>query len=100
MKLEELIQMRRKKEADLESSAAVKIPLDLYPQEVERALSFLSHLERWVIGLRFIDPHPIARIADQVGLSWDSTDQLIDESLKKIHKFFKENEISRLKGTA
>ena len=89
MTWDEMIQMRRQKENQNKMLSDLKIPAHLYLYEIGRALSRLSQLESHAVLLRFVEALPIARVADHMGMSWDGTDTLIEQAIRKIRNFLK-----------
>ncbi len=88
MNWNEMIEKRREKELAVQNSAGLKIPINDYQFQLERALRQLSPLEQRAIMLRFVYPQPIARVADGMGMSWDGADELIDRAVSRIHGIF------------
>jgi len=84
MKWEEKIQMRSLKEELVCDQSAFSVALDEYDLAIEYGLKNLSSTERTAIFYRFWEGLPIARIADEMRLSWDEVDLLIDSAIKSM----------------
>jgi DNA-directed RNA polymerase specialized sigma24 family protein len=76
--------MRALKEAQVVEPSDVTVPADQYQYLVEKGLRRLDELERRAIFLRFWQPYTIAQVADQMNMSWDDADRLIDQAVAKI----------------
>ncbi len=86
MTWKEMIQRRSEKEFCQLNCFDLKISVDIYQMAVVHALSNLSQLERSAITLRFLEPRPIARVADRLGMTWDGADELIDRAVEKFRR--------------
>ena len=53
-------------------------------EKLREAMCYLSHKQRSVIYMRFWDNMTINEISRHVGLSWKSTDQLIDSAVNHL----------------
>lgn len=100
MTWEEMIQRRREKENSVVSPVDLQIACNAYLHEMEMALRRLSYLEQRAILLRFITSHSIARVADQMGMTWNGADQLIDEAVEKVRRIFLEKQTFYTGGAA
>ena len=89
MRWEEVIQMRRRKEAMVMNPFNLKIPIHLYQLAVEEALRKLAPQERQAIELRFLEARSIAAVASSLGMSWEGADVLIDRAVANVRAFLK-----------
>ncbi len=87
----EKIKMRALKEESVMCQSIAAMPVEFYQQVMEMGLKKLNEQERKIIFLRFLEALPIARVADVLGFTWEQTDSLIDEAVKKLS-----DEMSRL----
>ena len=81
MTWEKIIQMRSLKEELVCEQSAFSIGLDEYDLAIEHGLKKLSINERTAIFYRFWECLTIARVADEMQLSWDEADLLIDGAI-------------------
>ncbi len=78
----------RKEELVVEPSD-IKVAAHEYQPLVERGLQTLSEPERRAIFLRFWHACTIAEVADQMTLSWEDADRLIDCAVAKMRAAIK-----------
>jgi DNA-directed RNA polymerase specialized sigma24 family protein len=81
--------MRAIKEALVVNRSDLKVPADQYMQLLELGLKDLTATERRAIFLRFWEPSTIAQVADQMHITWDQADRLIDGAVEKIRETFR-----------
>lgn len=84
MSWQAMIQMRALKEELVANPVDLSIRCDYYQLAIEQALRGLTPLERRALFLRYWESLPIARVADCLGMSWNSTDELIDRTVDKV----------------
>ena len=89
MTWEEIIEMRRRKEAMKQEMCTVQIPVQLYQMAIGEALQRLTPLERQAVGLRYLKDLPIATVASKLGMSWEGADALIDRGILNVQRFLK-----------
>lgn len=53
-------------------------------EKLKEAMSYLSSKQKLVLHLRFWDNMTINEISRQIGLSWKSTDQVIDSAINHL----------------
>ncbi len=92
--------MRAVKEEIVVEPLDIKVPADHYQHLVEVGLARLSDLERRAIFLRFWQPYSIAQVADQLNLTWDEADRLIDRGVAKVRSVFIEHNARTAVGVA
>ena len=80
--------MRAFKELEVVEPSEVTVGVDQYQHLVEKGLRRLGDEEKRAIYLRFWQPYTIAQVADQMNLSWDEADRLIDQAVAKIRSVF------------
>ncbi len=101
MTWEEMIQKRRLKErSTMNFHLNLKIGFDRYQMVLEKGLRFLSPLERTAIFLRYLQALPIGRVADNMGMSWEGADQLIDRSITKLQRVVCIHPVGNSRGVA
>lgn len=71
------------------------LAVDEYQHVIEKALCALNDLERRVVFLRFWEPYTIAQVADQIEVSWEEADHLIDGAVRKIQREIKKHKKQR-----
>lgn len=76
--------MRLEKEMMVTEPCDLKVPAHKYQHLVEQGLRTLSVLERRALYLRYWQPYTIAEIADDMRLSWEEADKLIDRAVAKV----------------
>jgi DNA-directed RNA polymerase specialized sigma24 family protein len=89
----EMITKRREKESVFAHPYDSRVSCIVYQRNFERALNHLSPLEQNAIRMRFVQPQPIARVADRMGMSWDGADELIDRAVVKIRRSFSKKSV-------
>ncbi len=81
--------MRAIKEAIVVHQSDLKVPADQYIPLLELGIRGLTPTEKRAIFLRFWEPYTIAQVADQLCISWNQADRLIDGAVEKIRETFR-----------
>ncbi len=81
--------MRAIKEALVVSESDLKVPANQYMPLLELGIKGLTPTEKRAIFLRFWEPYTIAQVADQLSISWNQADRLIDGAVEKIRETFR-----------
>jgi DNA-directed RNA polymerase sigma subunit (sigma70/sigma32) len=84
-----------KEELVISDSKECSVEFQNYQQLLEDGLKNLDATERKVIFLRFWGPYTIGQIATELRMSWDSTDKLIDQAIRKLRESFREHKYYR-----
>ena len=78
--------MRLQKELMVVEPCDLKVPAHKYQHLLELGVKKLSLLERRALLLRFWGTHTITEVADELKITWEEADQLIDTAVAKIRK--------------
>lgn len=85
--------MRALKEEHVVEPSDIRVRADHYQHLVEKGLARLNDLERRAVFLRFWRPYTIAQVADQMNMSWEEADRLIDRGVAKVRAVFAEHNL-------